>query len=63
MKQILILTPTYDPSKDGVAEAAKVTACGLAGRGYRVTAATGWVSVLPKSSHPLLWPIAGRDRG
>jgi glycosyltransferase involved in cell wall biosynthesis len=43
MKQILILTPTYDPSKDGVAEAAKVTACGLAGRGYRVTVATGYL--------------------
>ena len=41
MKQVLILTPTYDPSKDGLAEAAKVTACGLAVRGYRVTVATG----------------------
>ncbi|MGD1017989.1 MAG: glycosyltransferase family 4 protein [Verrucomicrobiia bacterium] len=44
MKHILILTPTYDPSKDGVAEAAKVTACGLAGRGYRVTVATGYLA-------------------
>ena len=43
MKHILILTPTYDPSKDGVAEAAKVTARGLASRGFRVTVATGYL--------------------
>ncbi len=43
MKQVLILTPFYDPAKDGIAEAAKVTAVGLANRGYRVTVATGYL--------------------
>ena len=42
MKQILVLTKTYEPFKDGVAEAAKVTACCLAARGYEVTVGTGY---------------------
>ena len=42
MKQILVLSLTYEPFKDGVAEAAKITACGLAARGYQVTVGTGY---------------------
>lgn len=42
MKQILVLAQTYEPFKDGVAEAAKVMACGLAARGYQVTVGTGY---------------------
>lgn len=42
MRQILIVVPTYEPFKDGLAEAAKVTAEGLAKRGYGVTVATSY---------------------
>jgi glycosyltransferase involved in cell wall biosynthesis len=44
MREILITVPTYDPVRDGLAEAAKLTANGLAGRGYRVTVATGYLA-------------------
>jgi len=42
VKHLLILAETYEPFKDGVAEAAKVTACGLVARGYQVTIGTGY---------------------
>jgi len=42
MKRLLILAATYEPFKDGVAEAARVMAVGLAARGYQVTVGTGY---------------------
>lgn len=40
---ILVLTFTYPPNKDGVAEAARSMAEGLAERGFKVTVATGFL--------------------
>lgn len=39
--QVLVVTPTYPPSCDGVANAASMHAAGLAARGHEVVVATG----------------------
>lgn len=42
LPELLVLSPTYAPFKDGLAQAATLMATGLAARGYRVTVATGF---------------------